>query len=162
MLWVRGDTCTPAFPLMTTRQNGAERAIMRALKATNLILQAGGFGVVGLDLADAPAAALRRVPMTTWLRLQRVLEGQEAVGLMLAPMPLSRSAGGVSVTLSPLSGTGDWSPLPSATAHQGRLGAGRSIAGPQVFRGLESEVRTARSRLVPGANGAPVRLRASA
>ena len=108
MLWVRGDTCTPAFPLMTTRQNGAERVITRALKATNLILQAGGFGVIALDLADAAPQALRRVPMTTWLRLQRVLEGQEAIGLMLAPMPLSRSAGGVSVSLSPASGAGDW------------------------------------------------------
>ena len=32
----------------------------RALKAMNLVLQAGGFGLVVFDLADVPRAALRR------------------------------------------------------------------------------------------------------
>ena len=50
-----GEACTPAFPLLASRQTGTERAIERALKATNLILQSGGFGLVVLDLADAKA-----------------------------------------------------------------------------------------------------------
>jgi hypothetical protein len=101
MLWVRGDPCAPAFPLMANRQAGADRAIARALKATNLILQSGVFGVMALDLADAPPQALRRVPQTSWLRFQRVLEGQEAVGVIVGSAPMSRSAGGVSISLHP-------------------------------------------------------------
>ncbi|MCX6543878.1 MAG: hypothetical protein NTV05_05635 [Acidobacteria bacterium] len=137
MLWVRGDPSAPAFPHMANRQAGADRTITRALKATNLILQSGVFGVMALDLADAPPQALRRVPMTTWLRFQRVLEGQETVGVIVGSAPMSRSAGGVSISLHP-----------------------RDFG--RVLRGLDSDVRTARARLVPGADALPVRLRASA
>lgn len=146
MLWVRGETCTPAFPLMATRQSGAERAIVRALKAANLILQAGGFGVVVLDLADAPGLALRHVPLTTWMRLQRVLEGQETVGIVLGSMPISRSAGGVSLVLSRDSGG------------ETRTSAGKGSQSP----GIESHVRIERAHLVPGLEGLPVRLTATA
>ena len=34
----------------------------RALKAMNLVLQAGGFGLVAFDVADVPAVALRQFP----------------------------------------------------------------------------------------------------
>ena len=101
LLWVRGDTCTPAFPLMASRQTGADRSIERAVKAANLVLQAGGFSLVALDLADAPVQVLRRIPMNTWMRLQRVIEGQPAAGVVLSSAPLSRSAGGVSLLLQP-------------------------------------------------------------
>ncbi len=40
-----------------------ERTVDRALKALNLVLQAGGFGVVAIDLADVPLAALTRHPV---------------------------------------------------------------------------------------------------
>ena len=38
LLWVRGECCTPAFPLLAARQTGAERALERAVKAMNLVL----------------------------------------------------------------------------------------------------------------------------
>ena len=41
------------------------------------MLQAGGFGLVAIDLADVPGATLRRLPFTTWLRVQRVVEGSD-------------------------------------------------------------------------------------
>jgi hypothetical protein len=54
LLWIR---CTPAD----------------ALKATDLVVAAGGFGVVALDLCDAGtergSAARRRVPDAAWIRL---------------------------------------------------------------------------------------------
>lgn len=76
------------------------RRLERAIKAFGLILQAGGFGVVALDLADVPLPALRQLPFTTWRRLQRWLEGSETVGLLLAAEPLGRSARGVTLRLS--------------------------------------------------------------
>ena len=108
LLWVRGETSTSAFPPATAgrRQPGADRAIERALKATNLILQAGGMSLVALDLADAPIHALRRIPMTTWMRLQKVLEGQQAAAVVTGTVPLSRSAGGVTLELARDSGLG--------------------------------------------------------
>ena len=78
---------------------GPDAIITRALKAMNLVLQAGGFGCVVLDLADVPLVALKRMPFTTWLRVQRVIEGSDTACLLIAPQPLARSAGGLTLTL---------------------------------------------------------------
>ena len=43
----------------------------------NLVLQAGGFGLVAFDLADVPRPALRQFPYTTWMRIARVIEGSQ-------------------------------------------------------------------------------------
>jgi recombination protein RecA len=72
----------------------------RALKAFSLILQAGGFGLVVLDLADVPPAQLRRFPWTTWLRIARTIEGGETVALLMGSHRLARSQGGVTIALA--------------------------------------------------------------
>jgi recombination protein RecA len=71
----------------------------RALKAFSLILQAGGFGLVVLDLADVPAPALRRFPWPTWMRIARIVEGGDTVALLVGADRIARSARGVTVTL---------------------------------------------------------------
>ena len=73
----------------------------RALKAFSLILQAGGFGLVVLDLADVAPAALRRFPCTTWMRIARIVEGSETVALLVGGERIARSAGGVTVACEP-------------------------------------------------------------
>jgi hypothetical protein len=95
LLWIRGDAAgaTHASPLH-------DRTIDRALKALNLVLQAGGFGVVAIDLADAPLAALHRIPFTTWLRIQRVIEGSDTACVIVGSQPLARSAGGLTLSLT--------------------------------------------------------------
>jgi len=161
LLWVRGETSTSAFPPATAgrRQPGADRAIERALKATNLVLQAGGMSLVALDLADAPIQALRRIPMTTWMRLQKVLEGQQAAAVVTGTVPLSRSAGGVTLALT----------RGSEDRRDSGFGIRDSRSETQTsalrgfpFPGIESEIRIQRARLVPGMDGAPVRLTAAA
>lgn len=74
--------------------------VLRAVKAMNLILQAGGFGIVVLDLADVRRPALRQIPMTTWMRLSRVIEGSQTVALLVATEHLARSAGGVTIAIA--------------------------------------------------------------
>ena len=78
-----------------------ERVIDRALKAFNLVLQSKVCTAVMLDVADVPATGLRRIPMTTWLRVQRVIEGSDTACVLLAPMPLARSAAGVTIDTGP-------------------------------------------------------------
>jgi hypothetical protein len=46
----------------------------KALKATDLIVQAGGFGVVALDLASVPARQARRISLASWFRLRHAVE----------------------------------------------------------------------------------------
>ena len=114
LLWIRGQDITgraggPVGPV--DRPSGpadqfgrpaspTDRAVDRALKALNLVLQAGGFGVVAIDLADVPLAALRHIPFTTWMRVQRVIEGSDTACVLLTSEPLARSAGGFTVTLT--------------------------------------------------------------
>ena len=91
LLWIRGDATPAVLP---------DRSIERALKALNLVLQAGGFGVVAIDFADAPPAALNRIPFTTWPRIQRTLEGRETACVVVGPQPLARSAGGLTLSIA--------------------------------------------------------------
>jgi hypothetical protein len=50
-------------------------------------------------MADVPMSALRRLPFTTWLRIQRAVEGSDTACLLTSPEPLARSAGGLTLTL---------------------------------------------------------------
>jgi recombination protein RecA len=95
LLWIRSGRSDgrPGSPLL-------DGDVDRALKAWNLVLQAGGFGVVALDLADLPHQAIARVPFTTWLRVQRIVEGSDTACVIVVPGPLARSAGGLTVTLT--------------------------------------------------------------
>lgn len=128
LLWVRGqaiskmDSATDPGWVPGDGEPGRgrstgllERTVDRAFKALNLVLQAGGFGVVAIDLADVPLAALKRVPFTTWLRVQRTIEGSETACVLVVPEPLARSAGGLTLTLA---GRTRWT---GTAAHSRRL-----------------------------------------
>jgi hypothetical protein len=69
------------------------------VKALNLVVQAGGFGLVVIDLADVPATVLRELPFTTWMRIARSVEHSDTACLILGTDPVARSAGGVSIRL---------------------------------------------------------------
>ena len=71
----------------------------RALKAANLVLQAGGFGLVAFDLADVPARVVRQFPHTTWMRIARAIEGSQTVTLLVGAEHIARSPGGTTITL---------------------------------------------------------------
>jgi hypothetical protein len=103
LLWIRGQALSAAdgeTGSSAVRGRSVEWAVDRALKALNLVLQAGGFGLVALDVADVPAPVLRRLPFTTWLRVQRAVEGRDTACVLVTPEPLARSAGGLTLTLT--------------------------------------------------------------
>jgi hypothetical protein len=109
VLWVRGQALSktagaidPAWLPGARTVDGPgtmlERTIDRALKALNLVLQSHVCTAVVLDIADVPVVGLRRIPMTTWMRVQRVIEGSDTACVLLAPMPLARSAAGLTIS----------------------------------------------------------------
>jgi len=103
LLWIRGMPQDSGFPEPSdpgSRIPGPDRAIDRALKALNLVLQAGGFGIVAIDLTDVPPVTLRQIPFTTWPRVQRAIEGGDTACVLLTPEPLARSAGGLTLSLT--------------------------------------------------------------
>ena len=100
----------------------------RALKAFSLVLQAGGFGIVVLDLADVPSAAIRRFPWTTWMRVARMVEGSDTAGLLVASDRIARSPGGTTIALA-ASSTPRW----AGASHRARVFAG-VMPEPRVVR----------------------------
>jgi RecA DNA recombination protein len=102
LLWIRGGVVVNAG-LCRDRN---DRALDQAIKALTLVLQAGNFGLVAFDAAEAPAGALPRLPFTTWRRLQRIIEGSQTACLLVGDAPIARSAGGLSITTARAEGQG--------------------------------------------------------
>ena len=129
LLWIRGQQVAPL---------NAWRVVMRAVQAAGLVFQAGRFGIIAIDLAEAPLVALRRLPFTTWLRLAHYIEGSEAVGLVVGPKPLGRSSAGRSIILKSSGQSARW----SGNSQYGRLLRGLDLRvqvesahrSSQVFR----------------------------
>lgn len=48
--------------------------VEHAIRATDLLLHAGGFGIVTLDLCGTNARALNRIPLSYWHRFRRAVE----------------------------------------------------------------------------------------
>jgi recA bacterial DNA recombination protein len=94
------ETRNRELPAPGSRIPDPDRVTDRALKALNLVLQAGGFSLVAIDLADVPPVRLRQIPFTTWPRVQRVIEGSDTACVLLTPEPLARSAGGLTLSLA--------------------------------------------------------------
>src|SRR5882762_2671823 len=127
LLWVRGHVV--ANPGFCSDLN--QRALEQAIRAFTLILQAGNFGLVVLDVAEAPVQALRRLPFTTWLRLQRMVEGSQTACLLIGSQPIARSSAGLTLRLA-TTGIRDW-------------GLGIRF-GDLLFDGLTVEAHVVRAR----------------
>ena len=135
LLWIRGHVAVnPGFCRDTN-----QRALEQAIRALALVLQAGNFGLVAFDAGEAPPEALRRLPFTTWLRLQRMVEGTQTVCVLVGPAPMARSAAGLTVRLG-------------RTGQERREGW-KKVDGirftNRLFKGLNTEARVIRARLQP-------------
>ena len=82
---------SPAVTARVREQKPWDR-LDRALRATDQVLQSGGFRVVVLDLASvAPQEALR-IPSATWFRYRRAAQESDAILLLLTREPCARSS----------------------------------------------------------------------
>jgi len=59
------------------------RNIDQSLRATDLLLQGGGFGLIVLDLSDIPPETVRYVPLNAWFRFRRTVEDTATILLLL-------------------------------------------------------------------------------
>jgi hypothetical protein len=71
-----------------------------ALKAADLLIQGGGFGLVVLDLGDAAPATARRISLTSWFRLRRAVEHTPTVFVALARQSNARTCASLVVECS--------------------------------------------------------------
>jgi hypothetical protein len=83
---------------------------------------------VAIDLADVPADVLRRLPFTTWMRVQRVIEGSDTACVLTTPEPLARSAGGLTLTLT---GQTSWRGVTARSRRVGGLDVTVRVVSPR-------------------------------
>ena len=62
-----------------------------ALQATDLLLQAGGFGIVVMDLGDIRPETARRISLASWYRLRRAVENTPTALVVIELAPHARA-----------------------------------------------------------------------
>lgn len=77
-----------------------------AFKATDLLLHAGGFGLVILDLGDVAGKEARRIISSWWYRFRRTVEDRPTVITVVSEEACTRSC---AVLTLELNGAGEWS-----------------------------------------------------
>jgi hypothetical protein len=55
----------------------------QALRATDLLIQAGGFGLVAVDLSDIAPRIVRYVPLNAWFRFRRAVEDTPTILMVM-------------------------------------------------------------------------------
>jgi hypothetical protein len=130
LLWVRCGENSPH----------AEHGLEQLLRATDLLLESGGFGLIALDLGDLPPQAARRIPLTTWFRFRRAVEHTPTVLLAVERQSIAGSCSSLLIKLgltnleNRVSGQSMDSQFPAPTH-------------AQLLTGLEITAELVRSRL---------------
>ena len=84
----------------------AEHQLEQLLRATDLLLESGGFGLIALDLGDLPQQATRRIPLTTWFRFRRAVEHTPTILLAIERQSIAGSCSSLLIKLA--SGAAQW------------------------------------------------------
>ncbi len=145
LLWVR---CSHGASIAGTRSAAIDPRpstldrMEQALKAADLLLQGGGFGLVAVDLGDVPARAARRVPLTSWFRFRRAVENTSTVLAVIEQEPYARTCASVVVKMSAVASRR------SAANGQWSVASGQKNDEPphaRIFSGLEITAEAVRS-----------------
>lgn len=149
LLWVR---CDPEKnPPQRLRESEKKKlksewdGLDQALKATDLLLQSGGFGLVAIDLGDVPVQAARRIPLTSWFRFRRAVENTPTVLLVMAGGSCARTCASLVLELRAAGFGRGASGKFSAISCQ--LSEKAIPAHTQILSGLEVRAEISRSRL---------------
>ncbi|MFM2125694.1 MAG: hypothetical protein RL328_2145 [Acidobacteriota bacterium] len=74
-------------------------SVEHALKAADMLANGGGFGMIAIDMADTPQAAVQRVPLAAWFRLRRGVENTRTALVVLAQRVHAKSCSAVKIEL---------------------------------------------------------------
>jgi hypothetical protein len=100
----------------------------QALRVTDLLLQAGGFSAIVLDMGSITPEYASRVPLATWFRYRAAAEKSQASILLLTQHACAKSSAGLVLRLQP-----------GNALHEEKT----------VFTGVEYCVEVARERFQP-------------
>jgi len=97
LLWVK---CAAPHPKLTP--------VDKALNAADMIISAGGFGVVVLDLGDIGPHLARKIPLASWYRFRRAVESTSTALVVLEQQPFAKSCASLVITLQ--TSSSEWAP----------------------------------------------------
>ena len=113
----------------------AETPVEQALRVTDLLLQSSGFGLVAIDLGDAPLKWARRIPLASWFRFQRAVEKTPTVLFVVTPAPCAQTCATLAMKLS------------AASSQRSANTRTKTPTHSQLLNGLHIESELLRSRL---------------
>jgi hypothetical protein len=73
--------------------------IEQALRVTDLLMQAGGFAAIVLDMGSLTPEHVSRIPLATWFRYRAAAERTQASVVLLTQYPCSKSSAGLVLRL---------------------------------------------------------------
>jgi recombination protein RecA len=117
LLWVR---CPPS-------SNKSWARLDQGLRVTDLLLNAGGFSCIVLDLATIEPEYALRIPLATWFRYRSAAERWQCTLLLMTQQACTRNSAGLVL----------------------RHTATSSPYGDKVFFGFDHEVEVVRQRFTP-------------
>jgi hypothetical protein len=71
----------------------------QAMRVTDLLLQAGGFSAIVLDMGSLAPAQVSRIPLATWFRYAAAAERSRACVVLLTQHTCSKSSAGLVLRL---------------------------------------------------------------
>jgi len=74
--------------------------VEHALKAADMLAQAGGFGLVAIDLGDTPEKIVRRIPLAAWFRLRHAVENTKTALIVVGQQIHAHSCSALKIELS--------------------------------------------------------------
>jgi recA bacterial DNA recombination protein len=128
----------PGLELPRSARNANCREVEQALRATDLLLQSGGFGLIAIDLGDVPLRIARRIPLTTWFRFQRAVENTATVLLVIGQTGCAQTCAALLVRL-----TNKLSTLSPQLSEENQVWP----AHARLFEGMQIEGELLRSRM---------------
>ena len=121
------------------------RNIDQALRATDLLLQGGGFGLIALDLSDIPPETVRYVPLNVWFRFRRAVEDSPTILMLLEQESNAKTCASLVLRLD--AGPARWSMTAAPRQIMRRIFAASSRAC--LLDGFETRAEVLRSRMQP-------------
>ena len=87
--------------LSRTTANTAQpwKQLDQALRATDLLMNAGGFAAIVLDLGSVAPEYATRIPLATWFRFRAVADSTRTSLLLLTQKPCARSSAAALISL---------------------------------------------------------------
>ena len=128
LLWVRCRATLPARKLRNQPASKPWTQLDQAVRATDLLLQAGGFAAIVLDLSSTAHQDASRIPLASWFRFRQAADRTRCSLVVLAQQPLAQSSSAVVLECSPLSAqSGNQTVL---SGYQYQLQTGRLASHP--------------------------------